>query len=325
MINILDLIWEEKYRPKVLDDLIIPDRLKMSFAKMVDDGAFKHMLFYSESPGTGKTSSARLLCELTDTEYILVNASKDNSIANIRTDIESFSSSRSMNNRRKCVILDEADRLSAPAQDSLKGIFEDSYNTCSFILTTNSKSRLIDPILSRCELVEFVYSGDAEGEVKKGIVKRLMLIGQEEGLYTDSESKSLYKKCIIEIAKSYYPDIRKMIATIQQCYKEFGIIDERVFDLVSNQGYDPLFSFIQDKNYTAINEWVAQNYSKIKDEIFVYLSEHVHKSYDSILRLKLVMLLDQAQKTFYAIPDRSLAVRGICASMILEIIEYEQV
>ena len=149
-------LWCEKYRPKKIDDCVLPPSLKTTFKDFVSQGQIPNLLL-AGGPGIGKTTVARALCEEVKADYIVINGSEESGIDVLRTKIKQFASTVSFTSNRKIVILDEADYLNPQStQPALRGFIEEFSGNCGFILTCNYKNRIISPIHSRCSVVDFV-------------------------------------------------------------------------------------------------------------------------------------------------------------------------
>ena len=150
-----DFLWVEKYRPQKIDDCILPKKIKDTFKQFIESGELPNFLF-SGGPGIGKTTVAKALCNEVGAEYLLINGSEEGNIDTLRTKIKSFASTISLTDSKKVVILDEADYLNPNStQPALRAFIEEFSNNCRFIFTCNYKNRIIEPLHSRCAVVDF--------------------------------------------------------------------------------------------------------------------------------------------------------------------------
>ena len=163
-----DFLWVEAYRPKKIADCILPAELKKTFQAFVNDENVPNLVL-AGGPGVGKTTVAKAMLEELGSDYIVVNGSLSGNIDTLRNDIKQFASSVSFSGGRKYVILDEADYLNPQStQPALRNFMEEFSKNCGFIMTCNFKNRIIEPLLSRCSVIDFklpksclLYTSDA--------------------------------------------------------------------------------------------------------------------------------------------------------------------
>lgn len=194
-------IWAEKYRPNVLDDYLGNDEIKNSVSTYIQSGEIPHLLFHSRKPGTGKTTVAKMIINSIKCDYLYINASDESRIDDIRDKVKGFASSLGFH-KLKILILDEADRMSPASQMALRNIMETFSNHSRFILTCNYVDKLIEPIISRCQV--FHVKPPSKAEVAKHVAS---ILDKENVKYAVEDFKVLMK---------YYPDIRRIIQTAQQ-------------------------------------------------------------------------------------------------------------
>ncbi len=251
----LNFQWVEKYRPQKLEDCVLPDRLKSVFdgIEKSKDKSFPNMIFVG-SPGGGKTTLARVLCNVTDHEYQFINGSKDSGIDTLRTRIQTFATSVSFDKHRKCVIMDEADYANAVLQAALRGSTEQFAPNCAFIFTLNYKHRLIDAIQSRTAILDFTIKKEERPEVKRGIFLSIKKILEAEGVTFDT-------KVLVEHVNRYFPDFRRMINELQLYALGRGKIDVGILSQVESGSIElaEITEFVRTKNFSKIYEFSVQN------------------------------------------------------------------
>lgn len=246
-----DNIWVSKYKPKKIEDCILPERLKKIFQEYVDGKSLQHLILYGKS-GIGKTTVAMALCEELGCDYIKINGSDDNGIDTFRTTIKDYASSISLSGGKKVIIIDEADYLNPNSiQPALRGGIEEFSDNCIFIFTCNYKSKIIDAIQSRCPPIEFSIKTDEKALIGKQFFKRATEILKLENVEYDD-------KVVIEIIKKYFPDFRRTLNELQYLSKS-GKIDISALTNITNSDVAKLIEFIRDKNFTEIRKWVAIN------------------------------------------------------------------
>lgn len=262
--------WENKYRPDNLDEIILPSDVRTKIHGYVTsgNGNIPSMLFYSPQPGTGKTTTALAVCnEIGCKKPLFINASLDNSIDVIRERVLQYSTGVSVFGGRKVVILDEVERLSDAAQESLKGIVEMVSKNCSFILTTNAKGRVNEPLRSRCREIDFIWSQREALEVQVGFLRRCAQILTDEGVSYDA-------KVLTAIVKRHFPDNRKIMGVLQDNASAFGAVDERALAQVQAGEFPALIDALKANNWGDVKQWVTDNQNYITSDFYSRFFQH---------------------------------------------------
>ncbi len=246
-----EFLWVEKYRPQTIEDCILPESLKKTFQKIVDTGDMHNMLL-TGSAGLGKTTVAKALCNQLNLDCMVINASEESGIDVLRSKIKQFASSVSLNGGTKVVILDEADYLNAQStQPALRGFIEEFSKNCRFILTCNFKNRIIEPLHSRCSVIEFNTTKKQLAELAAGFMKRLQDI-------LTAENVSFNNKILAELIMRYAPDWRRVINEVQR-YSSSGEITADILIGMSDQNIAALVGFLKTKNFKNMRSWVTNN------------------------------------------------------------------
>ena len=244
-------IWVEKYRPRKIDDCILPESQKEYFKQMVAKGEIQNMLLCGTA-GTGKTTVARALCEELQTDYMIINGSEESGIDVLRTKIKQFASTVSFTGNTKVVILDEADYLNPNStQPALRGFIEEFASNCRFILTCNFKNRIIPPLHSRCAVIEFKIPNADKPAIAANFYKRVCSILEQESIPFD-------QKVIVKIVQKHFPDFRRTLNELQR-YSQSGSIDEGILVSVSEANMKELVDAIKDKDWKKMRGWVVNN------------------------------------------------------------------
>ena len=270
-----EFLWVEKYRPQTIEDCILPTSLKKTFQQIVDTGEMHNMLL-TGSAGLGKTTVARALCNELDLDYLLINASEEGNIDTLRSKIKQFASTVSLNGGNyKVVILDEADYLNAQStQPALRGFIEEFSSNCRFILTCNFKNRIIEPLHSRCSVIEFNTTKKQLAELAAQFMKRLQtILGTEEVDYNN--------KILAELIMRYAPDWRRVINECQR-YSSSGEITSDILIGLSDQNIASLVNHLKSKDFKSMREWVTNNadvdssviFRRIYDTLYEFASPH---------------------------------------------------
>jgi len=246
-----EFLWAEKYRPKTIEECILPDDLKSRFLDILKTGEVPNMIL-TGSPGLGKTTVARALCTELDLDYMVVNCSENGNIDTLRGKIRQFASSISLMGGYKVVILDEADYLNiVSTQPALRGFIEEFSDNCRFIMTCNMINRILPALRSRCPVIAFNTSNKEKAGLAAQFYKRVEKILKDENIEFDPKSVA---DLIIEFA----PDWRRNLGELQQ-FSRGGKIDPNVKSLLVDSKYDTLFKALKDKDFKAMRKWVADN------------------------------------------------------------------
>jgi DNA polymerase III delta prime subunit len=245
------LLWTEKYRPKTIEDCILPERLKLPFQEYVNQRNIPNLLL-AGGAGVGKTTVAKALCNEVGCDYIVINGSDESGIDTFRTKIKNYASSMSLTGGRKVIIIDEADYLNPNStQPALRNAIEEFASNCSFIFTCNYKNRIIEPLHSRCAVIEFSLKNGEKAKMASAFFKRIQSVLQSESVDYDD-------KVIAELIKKHFPDFRRIINELQR-YSQFGKIDTGVLAQIGDISISEIVKFIRDKDFGSIRKWVATN------------------------------------------------------------------
>ena len=248
----IDSLWCEKYRPSTIEECILPKHLKDTFKEIVATGEITNMLL-TGTAGLGKTTVARAICNELDLDYILINASESGNIDTLRGKIKQFASSVSLQGGYKVVILDEADYLNAQStQPALRGFIEEFSANCRFILTCNFKNKIIEPLHSRCGVVEFNTSKKDMVALCGQFMQRATKILAEEGVSVSSPD------LVAELIMRHAPDWRRILNELQR-HSRGGELQLDVLSKSTSSNISDLFGHLKDKNFKAMRSWVANN------------------------------------------------------------------
>jgi len=244
-------LWVEKYRPQKIDDCVLPESLKKTFHEYIAQGELPTFLFCG-SAGVGKTTVAKALCNEIGAEFLFINGSEESGIDVLRTKIKSFASSVSLTDAKKVVILDEADYLNPNStQPALRAFIEEFSANCRFIFTCNYKNRIIEPLHSRCAVIDFKIDNKDKQETMGAFFKRAVQILKQENIDFDS-------KVVAEVVAKHFPDYRRVLNELQR-YSVSGKIDTGILVNVGEESYKELMKNLRDKNFTEVRKWVGKN------------------------------------------------------------------
>ena len=265
-------IWTERYRPKTIEDTILPQAIKNTFHEYKNRKVIPNLLL-SGSAGCGKTTAAKALMNEIDADYIMINGSLDRNIDTLRHEIMQFASTMSFTGKRKFVIIDEADGLNADStMKALRGFMEEFSANCGFILTCNVKSKIIEPIHSRCAVIDFrmpALTSEEGSTLAAQAFKRVKHILDSEGVEYDP-------KVVVALIRKHYPDFRRLINELQRASAN-GKIDSSVLSLDTRTEIEKLVGLLRGKNFREMRSWVEKNSDISSAQVFRSLYD---KAYD---------------------------------------------
>jgi DNA polymerase III delta prime subunit len=292
-----EFLWCEKYRPKTIDETILPCDLKATFQQFVDQKNIPNLIL-SGTAGVGKTTVARAMLEQLGCDYIVINGSMNGNIDTLRNEILNFASAVSLSGGRKYVILDEADYLNANStQPALRNFMEEFSRNCGFILTCNFKNRIIEPLHSRCSVIDFKISKKAMVKLATQFFKRTENILQTEGIEYD-------KAVVAQVINKHFPDWRRVLNELQR-YSATGKIDTGILTNLQEVSVKELVGLLKDRNYTEVRKWVKNNLDCDVNSLFTQFYELSSEVMNPLNSAQLVLLLAryQYQNAFSANPE----------------------
>jgi DNA polymerase III delta prime subunit len=306
-------LWVEKYRPRKIDDCVLPNSIKDMFTQFLDKGEVPNLLLCG-SAGTGKTTVARALCEQLGCDYIIINGSDEGrQIDTLRTKIKEFASAISFEGKTKVVIIDEADYLNKDSvQPALRAFIETFSENCRFIFTCNYKNRIISPLHSRTTVIEFAsHKGDKQ-TLAASFMRRMQHILQAEGIeYKD--------KVLAELLMKYFPDYRRVINELQR-YSASGIIDEGILSNFAEINSKELIASLKDKEWKKMRQWVANNVDTDPQGIFRFIYDTLLPEVRSVPQLVLLIADYQYKAAFVADQEINLTA---CLTEIMANVEFK--
>jgi len=307
-----NFLWVEKYRPKKIDDCILPKDQIDYFKQMVAKGEIQNMLLCG-SAGTGKTTVARALCEELKTDYIVINGSEESGIDVLRTKIKSFASTVSFTGNTKVVILDEADYLNPNStQPALRGFIEEFSSNCRFIFTCNFKNRIIPPLHSRCAVIEFKIKNADKPKIASAFFNRVTNILKLENIPFDP-------KVIARVVEKHFPDFRRSLNELQR-YSQSGSIDEGILVNLGETNMKELVESVKLKDWKKMRSWVVSNLDNDPVSLF-------RKIYDTFVPLtnqvpQLVLMIADYQYKSAFVSDQEINLVA-CLTEIMASVEIK--
>jgi len=289
-----DFLWVEKYRPKTINDVILPKDLKMFFHKIVESGELPNMLF-TGTAGLGKTTVAKALCNELNLDWILINGSEEGNIDTLRGKIKQFASSVSLQGGYKVVILDEADYLNPQStQPALRAFIEEFANNCRFILTCNFKNRIIEPLHSRCGIYEF-------NTTKKDMAILCGEFMQRAKSILDENNVAYEEKILADLIMKHAPDWRRVLNELQKS-SVVGSVTGSTCSMGGHELFPDLLRELKAKDFKKMRAWVANNMDIESAAIFrgLYDNMNDHVKPQSIPQLVLILAEYQYKNAFVA-------------------------
>ena len=306
-----EFLWVEKYRPNILSDCILPDELKNTFQEFVNQQNIPNLLL-SGSAGVGKTTVAKAMLEELGADYIVVNGSLHGNIDTLRTEIMNFATTVSFSEGRKYVILDEADYLNPQStQPALRNFMEEYSKNCGFILTCNFKNRIIEPLQSRCSVIDFLFPKKLAPSLAGSFFERVKIILEQEQVKYD-------EKVLVEIIQRHFPDWRRVLNELQR-YSVSGVIDIGILSNSSQNAFKSLTALLKGKQFGDMRKWVGQNIDSDPTSIMRMLydnaSDHVKPS--SIPQL--VLLIGEYQYKSAFVADQEVNLVAFLTQVMAEV------
>jgi replication factor C small subunit len=305
-----EFLFVEKYRPKTIEECILPDIMKTRFQGMVEDGDLQNMLFFGHA-GAGKTTVARALCDQIGCDTLFINASKENGIDTLRTKITQFVSSVSLlSGKRKMVILDEAGNMSPAMQNALKSFIEEYSDNAGFILTSNHRNKIIDPILSRTLNIEFNLKLGGAEMMAKYMTRVLEILDKEKIKYDPA--------VVAKLIAHFFPDFRRVLNEIQG-YSASGEINSGIFAHINEADADKIMGYLAKKDWANMRKYFEEHAESINIENFVSdMYELLDKYIKNISLPEAVMIIAEFDRDSYFATNKMISNISMCTKLMTE-------
>ena len=307
-----EFLWVEKYRPKTIADTILSKQLKATFQKFVDDNNIPNLLLTGRA-GVGKTTVARAMLDQLDCDYIVINGSLHGNIDTLRNDILAFASTVSFAGGRKYVILDEADYLNPNStQPALRNFMEEFSKNCGFILTCNFRNKLIEPLWSRCSVVEFKIPKEERPNLASQFFKRICNI-------LEKEKVNYVERAVAEVVQKFFPDFRRTLNELQR-YAATGSIDTGILTNLGDETFKTLIDHMKKKDFTNVRKWVGENndiepvvlFRKLYDSAATMLANNASVA-------QLVMIIANCQYKSAFVADQEINTTACMAELMVNV------
>ena len=245
-----EFLWVEKYRPMTIDECILPERIKSTAKKLIEQGEINNMIFHG-SGGVGKTTLAKAICKELECDYIVINGSVDNGIDTLRTKISQFATTVSLNGKPKVVVIDESDGLTHNLQSACRNFFESYSKNCRFIFTCNFKEKIIAPLHSRLVPIDFTLNKDEKQKIILQFFSRAQEILNLEGVeYT--------KPVLAKVINKHFPDFRRVLGELQRYSAQTdGNLNDDILNASRDVNIEEVFGFLRNKEFKKMRGWVA--------------------------------------------------------------------
>jgi DNA polymerase III delta prime subunit len=307
-----EFLWVEKYRPKTIEDCILPDATKKTFKDFLEKGEVPNLLLAGPA-GCGKTTVAKALCNELGVDVYVINGSDEGRFLDtVRNTAKNFASTVSLAStaKHKVIIIDEADNTTNDVQLLLRASIEEFSGNCRFIFTCNYKNKIIEPLHSRCAVIDFSIKGKEKQQLAVGFFKRLQDILQAEGIEYD-------QKVLIELINKHFPDWRRVLNECQR-YSSNGKIDSAILASFSDVSVNELVKHLKDKNFSEVRKWVVSNL----DNDASYLLRRVYDSaYDCLVPASIpaaVLVIAKYQYQCAFVADQEINLLAALTELMVE-------
>ena len=307
-------LWVEQYRPKDVSSCILPKNLKDTFIEFVESDNIPNLIL-SGGPGVGKTTIAKTMIEQIGATYMMINGSEESGIDILRTKIRNFASTVSLEGGRKYLILDEADYLNPQStQPALRGFMEEFHNNCGFILTCNYKNRLIEPLHSRCSVIEFTIPKSEKQNLASEFMKRVISI-------LDTEEVKYENRVIAEVINTYFPDWRRTLNELQR-YSISGEIDAGILVNLSDVNIKELMHYMKNKEFTNVRKWVVDNLDNDPVHLLRSIYDNLYEYVDGSTIPHCVVVLGEYQYKSAFVADQEINIMA-CLTEIMGRVKFK--
>ena len=306
-----NFLWVESFRPKRVSDCILPPSIKETFQSFVNDGKIPNLIL-SGGPGVGKTSVALAMCKEVGADYLMINGSNEGrNIDTVRTTLTQYCSSVSMGGGRKVVIVDEADYMNAESvQPALRGFIEEFSANVSFIFTCNFRNRIIEPIHSRCSVIEFVIPKSERPPLASECLNRVKNILSEFQI-------EYVEQVLIELIMKHFPDMRRVLNELQR-YSAGGVIDAGILAQISEVNLMELMKALKAKHFSEVRRWVTENIDNDPVKIFRKIYDRVNNFLkDSSVPQAILILADYQYKSAF-VADQEINLVACLTEMMVD-------
>jgi DNA polymerase III delta prime subunit len=307
-----EFLWVEKYRPKTIDECILPPSIKKTFQDFLDKGEIPNMLLAGPA-GCGKTTVAKALCNELGVDYYVINGSDEGRFLDtVRNTAKNFASTVSLSStaKHKVIIIDEADNTTNDVQLLLRAFIEEFSGNCRFIFTCNFKNKILEPLHSRTTVIEFSIKGKDRQGLAASFFKRVQEILDTEGVKYDN-------KVLVELINKHFPDWRRVLNECQR-YSSSGSIDSGVLATFSDVKVNDLVKKLKQKDFPEVRKWVVNN---LDNDTAVLLRRIYDACYDSMVPNSIpaaVLTLAKYQYQMAFVADQEINMLACLTELMVE-------
>jgi DNA polymerase III delta prime subunit len=305
-----EFLWVEKYRPRNIVNCVLPTETKKIFIDFVNNNEIPNLLLCGTA-GVGKTTVAKALCNELGADWVLINGSEERNIDTLRVKVKQFASTISLSGGPKIVILDEADYLNPQStQPALRGFIEEYSKNCRFIFTCNYKNRIIQPLHSRCSVVDFTIEAIQKPQIAQQIFQRILQILNDENV-------DYNEKVVVEVINKFFPDFRRMLNEIQK-YSASGKIDSGILANLDDENLNELLSFVREKEFSKMRKWVAMNIHNDPQNIYRKIYESFFTKFEkNSIPQAIIILSDYTYKSAF-VADQEVNMVACLTELMME-------
>ena len=291
-----EFLWVEKYRPQKIEDCILPEQTKKTFLDFLDKGEVPNLLLAGPA-GCGKTTVAKALCKQLGVDVYVINGSDEGRFLDtVRNNAKNFASTVSLTSesKHKVIIIDEADNTTSDVQLLLRANIESFYKNCRFIFTCNYKNKIIEPLHSRCSVIDFSISRQDKPSIAAQFFSRINHILEKENVKSN-------KKVIVQLVSKHFPDWRRVLNELQR-YSSGGEIDSGILVQLDNINVTELVGYLTNKQFPNVRKWIVQNLDNDSNAILRSVYDSIYESMKpkSIPEAVLIIAKYQYQSAFVA-------------------------
>jgi len=305
-----EVLWVEKFRPRTIAECILPQEYKDTFQQYVNRKEIPHLILCG-GPGVGKTTVAKALCEEVGCDYLMINGSDESGIDTFRVKIKNYASTMSFTGTKKVIIIDEADYLNPNStQPAMRAAMEEFAHNCTFIMTCNYKNRIIEPLHSRCAVIEFKLRKEDKPKMASLFMKRASEILKTE--------KVPYEAAVLaEVVKKHFPDYRRVLNELQR-YSVSGRIDAGILSSIADVTINELVVALKGQNFGAMRKWVADNGGDDSAKIFRKVYDSLYDVMDKSTIPNAVVILARYQYQAAFVADQELNLTACLTEIMAE-------